>query len=253
MRNAPDAGVLLTFTQFAAISLYHLPNFICLNPSTHLPQLKSRQVPLYDWAFIVCGFITVNILNNLAFKFSIPLPIHMVFRCSGLCISMLLGWVVLNKRYTLIQVICVVIVTAGTILTTLYSPYPSAKEYNYTSNLEYSDYTDYANYMAGISLLSLALLLSSLMGASQEKIYAKYGSHTWPEMLFYTHILAIPLIPLFLPALIPQLKNFHRSGRVGVSGLGVNVDIPHMYLLLLANVISQLICITGVNKLTAVS
>ena len=60
-------GALLTFAQFSAVTLYHLPSFVTLS-SSYIPRLKPRQVPLYDWAFIVAGLITVNLLNNLAFK-----------------------------------------------------------------------------------------------------------------------------------------------------------------------------------------
>jgi len=42
-----------------------------------------------------------------------------------------------------------------------------------------------ADYVIGITLLSIALVLSSFMGLFQEMTYVKYGSN-WREGLFYT-------------------------------------------------------------------
>jgi hypothetical protein len=41
------------------------------------------------------------------------------------------------------------------------------------------------DYVIGITLLSIALVLSSFMGLYQEMTYVKYGSN-WREGLFYT-------------------------------------------------------------------
>ncbi|EIM21756.1 UDP-xylose and UDP-N-acetylglucosamine transporter [Wallemia mellicola] len=245
MRKSPDCGILLTFAQFAAVTVYHLPHFLTLSSSWSL-RFKARQVPLYDWAFIVSGFIAVNLLNNFAFKFKIPLPLHIVFRSSGLCVSMLLGFFVLRRRYTLTQIVCVAVVTAGTLITTAYSPQTGSEVASEHSPLDFDFSWD---YVVGISMLALALILSGFMGINQEKLYAKYGSHTWPEMLFYSHSLAMPLIPFFLPNIIPQLRYFNKSTKVqlGESTIG----IPEMHILLVANVFTQFLCITGVNKLTA--
>ena len=68
-------GVLLTFSQFASVTIWHLPHFLTFpykrsrSLKCLIPKFKPRQVPLYDWAFIVSGFITVNLLNNFAFKY----------------------------------------------------------------------------------------------------------------------------------------------------------------------------------------
>lgn len=159
---------------------------------------------------------------------------------------MVLGCVVLGRRYSFTQVLCVLAVTFGTLLTTVYAPQSSEEVPSDHSPFDF-DYS--ADYMMGISMLGIALFLSGFMGINQEKLYAKYGSHTWPEMLFYSHSLAMPLVPFFLPSLIPQLETFNNSKKIEVLG---PIAIPELHLLLAANVVTQFICITGVNRLTAV-
>ena len=161
---------------------------------------------------------------------------------------MLLGYFYLKRSYSLLQISCVVLVTAGTLLTTAYAPQSNIEIANEHSPLDFDFSKD---YIIGISMLAIALLLSGFMGINQEKLYAKYGSHTWPEMLFYSHSLAMPLIPIFLPSILPQIKLFNHSPKITI--LNDFIHLPTLHLLLIANVVSQFICITGVNRLTAVS
>lgn len=76
------------------ITLQSLPGFITFkSPSISgkedterenwIPRLKSRQVPLIQWASQVLVHTTGSLLNNWAFAFNVPLTVLIVFRSAG--------------------------------------------------------------------------------------------------------------------------------------------------------------------------
>jgi len=78
-----DLGSALTFSQMLFITLQSLPSFLVLPPKGFLPRLKTRQVPLYQWALQVVVLSTGSLLNNWAFAFNVPLTVMIVFRSAG--------------------------------------------------------------------------------------------------------------------------------------------------------------------------
>lgn len=65
------------------IALQSLPSFVTYSPEAWIPRLKSRQVPLRNWATQVLVLSTGSLLNNWAFAFNVPLTVLMVFRSAG--------------------------------------------------------------------------------------------------------------------------------------------------------------------------
>ncbi|KAF9260389.1 UAA transporter [Marasmius fiardii PR-910] len=236
----PGIGSALTFSQMVFITTQSLPFFLHL-PRDHgkkrsiLPRLKPRQVPLSQWALQVIVLTTGSLLNNWAFAFNVPLAVMIVFRSagmsSGLAISMLLGFVVLKRRYTVVQ-ISVLLVSVGVVLATL------SKSSGSRSKAEVS--SDMKRYSIGIGMLVLSLLLTGILGIFQEKTYKKYGP-CWKEGVFYTHCLSLPVF-LFL---IPDVKQ-------GLTSLSENKSSAlYSWIMLGGNLVTQLICVSGVNRLTS--
>lgn len=60
-------------------------------------------------------FYSINMLNNWAFAFSISVPIHIILRSFGSVTTMLAG-VIRGKRYSLLQVLSVALLTAGVLV-----------------------------------------------------------------------------------------------------------------------------------------
>ncbi|KAF8876297.1 UAA transporter family-domain-containing protein [Gymnopilus junonius] len=310
----PNIGSVLTLFQFLVISLYGLPKFIVW---TWLgPRFRPRRVPIVHYFIQVALFYFISLLNNAAFAYRIPMAVHIIFRSGGLIISMLMGWLISKKRYTTTQVLSVLLVTGGVIITTL-STQPSSSKSALTANA--NPYT----YATGIGILTSALLLSGLLGLIQDWTYSKHGRPTlssgqsvsegpapWQESMFYLHFLALPLfipllrdlstqmdeinstgpratfsLPIPLPAagnlttefpmnivpphslphlpihLFPQSENVSllsitqpplnaNTLSTGFSHIMLSVSIPHIYLPLLLNTITQLFCVAGVHRLT---
>jgi len=131
--------------------------------------------------------------------------------------------------------------------------------------------------MMGIAILTLALVLSGLLGVVQDKTFASYAAHTemgtkpkvasssprteatrtpdvWQESMFYLHFLALPLFFIIRHDLTVQAKTLLTSqARVSTFSVplaAVQFTLPAVLPALLANTLTQLLCTAGVNRLT---
>ena len=234
----PRFGSLITFFQFLVVSLYGLPQHLAWTSSGL--RFKPRTVPLAPYLVQVGLFYLISLLNNAAFAFRIPMSVHIIFRSGGLIVSMILGWIV-GKRYSMMQVASVLVVTAGVALTTL-----SASTRSSTTTTNGTVYT----YATGITVLSLALLLSGLLGLVQDWTYTTYGrtssNKSWQESMFYLHFLSLPMFIFLRDDISSQLRIVHSSSSARL----FSTNIPTVYVPLALNTLTQLVCVAGVNRLT---
>ncbi|CAG8460898.1 14551_t:CDS:2 [Ambispora leptoticha] len=259
--DAPKSGNLITLAQFTFVALEGLRHHLKFTSDSWIPTLKPRIVPLFNWSLLVAMFFIVSVLNNIALGFRISVPLHIIFRSGGLIVSMLLGWAVIVK-----QVIAVVMVTAGVFLSTF-----SAANSNSSSggnNEKGQNSVNTSDYVIGIALLSIALILSCIMGLYQEMTYSKHGSD-WREGLFYTHFLALPMFLIFYSDIKHQVYLFNSTERVSlsiafdsISGGSILVPetirtiigdykVPILWLFLILNVLTQYVCVSGVHRLNS--
>lgn len=265
----PRSGSLITFSQFLVISLHGLPKFVSFTRgplNIPVPRLLPRRIPLTPYLIQVGLFYTISLLNNLAFGYSIPMPVHIIFRSGGLVISMLMGWLISGKSYTISQVLSVLVVTAGVILTTL-----SSNQSHQTADI--TTFDSY-RYLQGIAILTLALVLSGFLGVVQDKTYASYAKSTppdpgvrradssvdtkavvlpdiWEESMFYLHFLSLPVFFSVREDLTMQVKELFTSATMlHVPLVAARITLPTVLPALLANTLTQLLCVAGVNRLT---
>ncbi|KAH9853968.1 UAA transporter family-domain-containing protein, partial [Lenzites betulinus] len=210
-RAHPHAGSLITFAQFVLISLHGLPKFVVFssppssasastspttsNPSPRhgsrwgrwIPRLRARRTPLAPYLAQVALFYALSLLNNAAFAYGIPMAVQIIFRSGGLVVSMLMGWLLAGKRYNTTQILSVLLVTAGVALTTFSAATPkktAPPSPNSSSSAKGPDSGEEESfagmsreqwrYATGIALLTLALVLSGLLGIVQDWTYARY-------------------------------------------------------------------------------
>lgn len=281
-----NSGVLITFFQFLIVSLYGLPKqFTFDDPqeSKHtskgpndgvsapeirrrrwLPRLKKRRVPLLPYFIQVALFLVLSTLNNAAFAYDIPMTVHIVFRSGGMIINMILGWMFTKKRYTVRQVTSVLIVTAGIITTTLSASKPK-------THAAEVDTPNVSLYAQGISILFLALVLSGFLGLIQDWVFAQYTAPaqaratsdpmeqpSWQENMFYLHSLALPFFYFSKDNISAELTSMSSSPPVFLSlpqsgplaQYETGLMVPSIFVYLLLNTCTQLVCVLGVNRLT---
>ncbi|KAF4586154.1 golgi uridine diphosphate-N- acetylglucosamine transporter [Pleurotus pulmonarius] len=235
LKTNPRIGSALTFSQMLFITMTSLPSFLVRKPHSIIPRLKPRQVPLYNWAIQVAALTSGSLMNNWVFAFNVPLTVQIVFRSAGLPVSMLIGRFVLQRRYSFLQVTSVFMVSVGVILATLSRPSSGKTESSH----------DIRQYSIGITMLFASLFLTGFLGLLQERTYKKYGP-CWQEGVFYTHFLSLPIF-LFLASDV-------KSGFHGLSSPRSGTDAVlsvSPYIILAVNLVSQLICVSAVNRLSS--
>ncbi|EJD00879.1 UAA-domain-containing protein [Fomitiporia mediterranea MF3/22] len=254
--------------------LYPRAARISLNPFQY--RLKHRHIPLSRYAVQVLLFLLISLLNNAAFAYRVPMAVHIIFRSGGLVVNMLMGWAFEKRRYSRVQVASVFLVTFGVALTTLSatqskshaSPKAEVSAHAY-SNLEIES-TSYRQYAIGIAILTLALVLSGALGLSQDRTFERYGRGHWEEAMFYLHALALPLFGFTWRDLVSQVRTANAGRQLALPFSSASdsdahhlsplpylpirppsLRIPAFYVPLFLNVLTQLFCVAGVNRLTS--
>lgn len=115
VQREKNIGYFLTFLQFSFVALCGLFWVFDFRRWAWRPF----QLPKREMIFLSFLFWFVSALNNAIFIFDISIPIHTTFRSSSLMISMLIGWLLLRKKYSFSQVLCVLAITVGIVVMTL--------------------------------------------------------------------------------------------------------------------------------------
>nr|XP_023025759.1 UDP-xylose and UDP-N-acetylglucosamine transporter-like [Leptinotarsa decemlineata] len=241
----PGAGHLITFCQFLFIAVH---GFIFTSKFGHV----KPKIALRDYMTLVVFFFTTSVVNNWAFAFNIPVPLHMIFRAGSLIANMVLGIVIIKRRYTLEKYVSVLLITVGIIICTLYSTGPkktACTNCDGSSEQLHDDLPEdhFFWWLIGIFLLTGALLLSAGMGIFQEQLYKKHGKHP-QEALYYTHLYPLPGFLIYSASLLEHTTIANNSESFNIPLL--NIGIPIIWGFLLLNVITQYMCISNVYILT---
>lgn len=96
--QAPDLGTLLTVLQFFFTTIVALPSQLVRRGKDGKLSWKKNRVPMYRWGVQVALYASTTLLNNVAFAFDVPMPVHIIFRSGGLVVNMLMGWLIRSRR-----------------------------------------------------------------------------------------------------------------------------------------------------------
>ncbi|EMD31847.1 hypothetical protein CERSUDRAFT_162668 [Gelatoporia subvermispora B] len=272
----PQSGALVTFSQYVFNSLYALSKLVTFSP---LPRLKARRTPFLPLLLQAVLLYTVNFLNNAAFAYHIPMPVHIIFRSGGLVVSMLMGRILMHRRYSTLQTMSVLLVTVGILFTTLSASQSKAR----TSLVGSTPGTHMSTYATGIAILTVALFFAGFLGIVQDWTNQRYNSDRthpngsgaakdsaslpWQEAMFFHHFLPLPMFLLAKADLSMQFNVLNSSPRIDLvypvtwSPLSMKISdtspppwalsIPSAYVPLLLNTITQVVCISGVQRLAS--
>ncbi|XP_034252048.1 UDP-xylose and UDP-N-acetylglucosamine transporter [Thrips palmi] len=244
VKQDPGSGNLVTFTSFFSIAL------IGFAFTAKFGTVKPK-IGLRDYFILVLMFFASSLCNNYAFNFNIPMPLHMIFRAGSLIANMIMGIIILKKKYTLSKYLSVAMISLGIVICTIMSStevkstVPPPKDGS--PIVPTTPYEDMFWWTLGIILLTVALFISARMGIYQEVLFARYGKHS-QEALLYTHLLPLPLFLLLGGNLWEHMSMAIDSDPYEITGLGFT--IPIMVLYLIGNVVSQYLCISSVYRLT---
>ncbi|KAG0354663.1 golgi uridine diphosphate-N- acetylglucosamine transporter [Podila minutissima] len=233
----------------------------------YIPHLKERKIPLTRWLAIVVMFFAASVLNNLSLAYKISVPLHIIFRSGGLMVGMVLGMLIMKKRYSASQIFAVTIVTIGVIYATTSAKTNNSSKTPPSKTAGGGGGVSTGDYAMGVMMLTIAMIISSLLGLLQEATYQKYGSE-WREGLFYSHFLALPMFLVFHEDIMTQFRIFNRSTPIPLLQLVrqvapylpsklsyylSSITIPRLWIFLAVNTLTQFMCISGVHRLTSLS
>ncbi|KAF2724929.1 UAA transporter [Polychaeton citri CBS 116435] len=265
LKVGSDSGLLVTFSQFALTALVAYPTQFS---STSFP-VKRSAIPFRDWLWIACLHGSINLLNNWAFAFNISVPVHIVLRSFGSVTTMVASYL-RGKRFSALQVTSVAILTAGVITSALADAERKGKSLSLESEGDSSEFSQ------GLAILAVAQVLSAYMGVYVQETYSQYGGD-WRGNLFYSHFLSLPM---FIPISSQLWSQWDRLQDTAYpDGLCFrNIVTEHTIYsertfpdwiplgacqffegqsegtwFLVMNSLTQLLCIAGVNLLSAKS
>ncbi|EFA12028.1 UDP-xylose and UDP-N-acetylglucosamine transporter [Tribolium castaneum] len=243
IKQDPGCGHLITFAQFLFISIH---GFVM----TSKFGTVTPKIPFQTYLILVVLFFLTSVINNWAFNFNIPVPLHMIFRAGSLIANMIMGILILKKRYTLEKYVSVAMITLGIIICTLMSSGNKKVEacVDCDIQVEKKEADDHFFWwIIGIALLTGALLLSARMGIYQESIYKHYGKHP-QEALYYTHLYSLPGFLIYSPSIWQHMQIASQSEPYEIPI--VNTIVPMLWLWIVLNVVTQYLCISSVYVLT---
>ncbi|XP_074223143.1 nucleotide sugar transporter SLC35B4 isoform X2 [Camelus bactrianus] len=200
-RRHPGCGNIVTFAQFL---------FIAVEGFLFEADLgrKPPAIPIRYYAVMVTMFFTVSVVNNYALNLNIAMPLHMIFRSGSLIANMILGIIILKKRYSIFKYTSIALVSVGIFICTFMSAKQVTSE---SSSSENDGFQAFAWWLLGIGALTFALLMSARMGIFQETLYKQFGKHS-KEALFYNHALPLPGFIFLASDIYDHAVLFNKSG-----------------------------------------
>jgi adenosine 3'-phospho 5'-phosphosulfate transporter B3 len=210
-KEGSACGWLLTFIQYAFYTL-----FTCVQRLASGDSGQTRVTPIS--AYVVLAIFSVGTvgLSNASCDY-LTFPTQVLFKSSKILPVMLLGTVILRKRYKAVEYFCILLITAGLFFLN------SSSKSNHHANGDETDTT------FGFILISAALMCDALIGNVQEKVFKLYNPSTSENLIytkFYGMILAFivcvlqgQLVHIFTiiqrPKVMLLLFLFCLSGVVG--------------------------------------
>ncbi|XP_012258447.2 UDP-xylose and UDP-N-acetylglucosamine transporter-like [Athalia rosae] len=241
IQEDPGSGNLITFSQFFFIAL---KGFIF----TSKCGTVKPTIGLKKYMTLVVMFFLASVCKNYALDFNVPMPLNIIFSAGSLIANIIMGMIILKKKYVFSKYMSVCLITFGILMCTV----ASGKDVKSTRVLQTDSSTtepwnDFYWWIFGIALLTVALFISARMGIYQEVLYARHGKHA-KEALFYTHLLPLP----FFSTLATNIRD-HFLIAIYSDSLYlpiIRTNVPKSIVYLVGNVVTQYICISSVYVLT---
>ncbi|CAJ0601550.1 unnamed protein product [Cylicocyclus nassatus] len=233
----PTSMNLMTFSTFLFIAtqgLFFTSKFFSV----------PNKIPLRGYIPTVITFFTVNVINNQALNFHVPVPLHIIFRSGSLLANLMLSVILLKKKYSLRKYLSVFAITIGIVICTL-----ATSDLEKHSGLSYEEAAKhYQEWMIGIGMLIFALLASAYLAICQQRMYETYGKYP-EEAMFVIHAVSLPLFSLMGSDIMAAARKFSRSAPFEL--LGLTLPIPSLWMNLLLSCILQYYCIRFVYRLNS--
>lgn len=266
-------GALMTLAQFLVVAILMLPLFLRFKD----PETGSFRIHLYsaapmkEYALQAAIFFVSSVASNKAFELGVSQPFNVIFRSLSLLVSYIIGALWFGRRYSKQQLLAVILVTLGVLVTTLGEVLLKSgvelkpccddmqvwvKAYYWVVDPARLDPIEVTKaysfeelfwFAVSIFLLSLTLLGLAILGQMQGKSYRIYKCQP-EENMFYLHLLSLPLFTLISGDLREHITLWNGSEPFSILGI---VNVPWLWWLMLLNALTQVLCLLGVHNTTS--
>lgn len=255
--GSPDTLYALTCAQYVSVALLTLPLLLRLKtPAEDLEGAASMlpfawrraRIPLRQKLILAVVAWAMSVANNIVFSFDVSVPLHATFRSSSLMVNMLAGFLFLQRRFTVPQVVCASAICLGLVALTLEKTRKAQRATAAASSLLPPQAPTWRG-VVGVAILVSTTFCTAGLGVFQERMYrdarqqeaaansAKRmkkkdddAAPMWAEALCTSHLFALPLFLLFPTRLVTEFGHVQPANRW------------HLVL----NCLTQLVCIAGV-------
>uniref|UniRef100_A0A1I7UNQ4 UAA transporter n=1 Tax=Caenorhabditis tropicalis TaxID=1561998 RepID=A0A1I7UNQ4_9PELO len=232
-KQEPAAMNLMTFSTFLFISS------IGLVFTSKFFTVKNK-IPLEGYIKTVSMFFFVNVVNNQALNFHVPVPLHIIFRSGSLLATLVLSVLIAGKTYSARKYISVFAITVGIVICTL----ATSSQGNSDFSMEEAS-KHYKEWSIGIIMLIFALIASAYLAICQQQMYEKYGKHP-DEAMFITHFVSLPFFLIMGNDIVSASTKLSASAPYTLIP-----GIPSLWVDLFASCILQYGCIKYVYQLNS--
>ncbi|CCJ29074.1 unnamed protein product [Pneumocystis jirovecii] len=195
--------------------------------------------------------------STFLIKRNIPLY-NCIWLRGGTLITVILEWLCANKKFNIQEILAVLILTLGVIITNISN----------VSNIsnKHSSKSSILEYIIGIIILIISQIFRSFMNIYMEKTVKLY-SPNWREVNFYMHFFSFLIYIPILPTIYSQVKllSFYETSYTSqfadtfsYNPLYIFTKFKHSKTFNYAfyffiNVITQSLCVQGINRLNIIS
>uniref|UniRef100_A0A8R1HLE9 Uncharacterized protein n=1 Tax=Caenorhabditis japonica TaxID=281687 RepID=A0A8R1HLE9_CAEJA len=186
-------------------------------------------------------FFTVNVVNNQALNFHVPVPLHIIFRSGSLLATLLVSVFLIGKSYSIRKYLSVFAITLGIVVCTL-----ATSAQGGDSSLSYEEASKhYKEWSIGIAMLTFALLASAYLAICQQQMYEAYGKHP-DEAMFITHFVSLPFFLIMGGDIASAAQKLSASAPYSILP-----GVPSLWVDLAASCLLQYYCIKFVYQLNS--
>ena len=287
VRAERGAGELLNCCRALCVGGFHLLERALVSDrfggrALGLAALRPRTIPLWYHSLMAMVFVPMSFLNNYSFALGVSQPLQIVVRSISPLTTMVVGLALpsrLKKHYSWQQQLCVLVITAGAVVTTaadaLVQLANSASEHGAGSGLHGGEgashgsmlgaCTDFAasfardgelrSWSLGVLLLLLSALITAGLNQLQDYGFRRWGKD-WQESIVFVHLLALPTFWVQRHALVETAARLAQTEPAPAVGRTLSVLTggrwaPGGLWWMGMDALTMLLCQRGVHSLLA--
>lgn len=174
-------------------------------------------------------------IGNLVFRYNLSMPTHIIFRSGGTVVTMIMGYLFFNKKYSRDESIGAILIAFGTMTFTLDNASSTSTDSN-------SSYNVTTHWIYGFNLLLLATIINSFTSLYKEKLYQGTDGLqrvSWVDTMFYNYLYGLLIFVPLWSKICNELKIVES----------ITIENDKFLPMVIFNCLSQLLCVVGVNIL----